>query len=113
LWIEDAALECWQTLGPSGQARYTGAAIQTRLMLLAASKLALRQIEGLMTSVLSFMGWSDGAQLRRVQSGLLRITVVPIRGHPGWRDAIRGHAPELPPNRHAMTTLAFTRSASD
>jgi hypothetical protein len=27
LWIEDAALECWQTIGPSGQARYTGAAI--------------------------------------------------------------------------------------
>jgi hypothetical protein len=21
LWIEDAALECWQTMGPSGQAR--------------------------------------------------------------------------------------------
>jgi hypothetical protein len=21
LWIEDAALECWQTIGPSGQAR--------------------------------------------------------------------------------------------
>jgi hypothetical protein len=79
LWIEDAALECWQTLGPSGQARYTGAAIQTRLMLLAASKLALRQIEGLMTSVLSFIGWSDGAQLRRVQSGLLSDN---CRAHP-------------------------------
>jgi hypothetical protein len=23
LWIEDAALACWQTLGPGGQARYT------------------------------------------------------------------------------------------
>jgi hypothetical protein len=22
LWIEDAALACWQTIGPSGQARY-------------------------------------------------------------------------------------------
>jgi transposase len=56
LWIEDAALECWQTIGPSGQARYTGVAIQTSLMLRAAFKLALRQIEGLMTSVLSLMG---------------------------------------------------------
>ena len=56
LWIEDAALECWQTIGPSGQARYTGAAIQTSLMLRAAFKLPLRQIEGLMTSVLSLMG---------------------------------------------------------
>src|ERR1700753_2281810 len=25
LWIEDAALECWQTIGPGGQARYTNA----------------------------------------------------------------------------------------
>jgi hypothetical protein len=56
LWIEEAALECWQTVGPSGQARYTNAAIQTSLMLRAAFKLALRQIEGLMTSVLSLMG---------------------------------------------------------
>ena len=57
MWIEDAALECWQTIGPSGQARYTGAAIQTSLMLRAAFKLPLRQIEGLMTSVLSLMGF--------------------------------------------------------
>jgi Transposase DDE domain len=56
LWVEDAALKCWQTIGPSGQARYTSAAIQTSLMLRAAFKLALRQIEGLMTSVLSLMG---------------------------------------------------------
>jgi hypothetical protein len=56
LWVEDAALECWQTIGRSGQARYTNAAIQTCLMLRAAFKLALRQIEGLMTSVLSLMG---------------------------------------------------------
>ena len=56
MWIEDAALECWQTIGPSGPARYTNAAIQTVLMLRAAFKLALRQIEGLMTSVLSLMG---------------------------------------------------------
>jgi hypothetical protein len=56
LWIEDAALECWQTRGPGGQARYMDAAIQTSLMLRAVFKLALRQIEGLMTSVLSLMG---------------------------------------------------------
>jgi hypothetical protein len=40
LWIEDAALECWQTIGPSGQARYREAAIQTSLMLRTAFKLA-------------------------------------------------------------------------
>jgi len=56
LWIEDAALECWQTTGPGGQARYTEAAIQTSLMLRTAFKLALRQTEGLMTSVLRLMG---------------------------------------------------------
>jgi hypothetical protein len=42
LWIADAALECWQTLGPGGQARYTDVAIQTSLMLRTAFKLALR-----------------------------------------------------------------------
>src|ERR1700680_3014172 len=56
LWIEDAALECWQTIGPSGQARYKEAAIQTSLVLRTAFKLALRQTEGLMTSVLTLMG---------------------------------------------------------
>ena len=39
LWIEDAALECWQTTGPSGQARNVDAAIQTSLMLRTAFKL--------------------------------------------------------------------------
>ena len=61
LWIEDAALECWQTIGPGGQARYTNAAIQTVLMLRTAFKLALRQIEGLMTPVLSLMGLTISA----------------------------------------------------
>jgi hypothetical protein len=55
LWIDDAVLECWQTTGPSGQARYRDAAIQTSLMLRTAFKLALRQTEGLMTSVLTLM----------------------------------------------------------
>ena len=56
LWIEDAALACWQTFGPNGQARYRDAAIQTSLMLRTAFKLALRQTEGLMTSVFTLMG---------------------------------------------------------
>ena len=56
LWIEDAALEYWQTSGPGGQARYKDAAVQTSLMLRTAFKLALRQTEGLMTSVLTLMG---------------------------------------------------------
>src|SRR6195952_3654884 len=56
LWIEDATLGCWQTTGPGGQGRYTDAAIETSLMLRSAFKLALRQTEGLMTSVLALMG---------------------------------------------------------
>src|SRR3954447_26786512 len=61
LWIEDAALAYWQTTGPNGQARYTDAAIQTSLMLRTAFKLALRQTEGLMTSVLTLMGLTISA----------------------------------------------------
>ncbi len=56
LWIEDAALEIWQTTGPGGQARYMDAAIQTSMMLRMAFKLALRQTESLMTSVFTLMG---------------------------------------------------------
>ena len=48
LWIEDAALAQWQSVGPRGQARYQGIAIETCLMLRAAFKMALRQTEGLM-----------------------------------------------------------------
>jgi hypothetical protein len=55
LWIEDGALDHWQTLGPGGQARYADAAIQTTLMVRAAFKLALRQTEGLLASVITLM----------------------------------------------------------
>src|SRR5665213_3661247 len=58
LWIEDGALRHWQTLGPSGQARYTDAAIQTTLMVRTAFRLALRQTEGLMASVITLMAVS-------------------------------------------------------
>jgi len=39
LWIADAALECWQTYGPGGQARYSDAAVR-----LLASVLALMDL---------------------------------------------------------------------
>jgi hypothetical protein len=55
LWIEDGALDHWQTFGPGGQARYADAAIQTTLMVRTAFKLALRQTEGLLTSVITLM----------------------------------------------------------
>jgi hypothetical protein len=55
LWIEDTALSDWQTVGSEGQARYTDAAIQTTLMVRTAFRLALRQTEGLMASVITLM----------------------------------------------------------
>jgi hypothetical protein len=42
-------------LGPAGQPRYKDAAIQTTLMVRTAFKLALRQTEGLMASVITLM----------------------------------------------------------
>ena len=55
LWIEDAVLDRWQRVGPNGQARYEDIAIETCLMLRSAFKMALRQTEGLMASVLTLM----------------------------------------------------------
>jgi hypothetical protein len=54
-WLEDGALHHWQTIGPGGQARYTDAAIQTTLIVRTAFRLALRQTEGLMASVITLM----------------------------------------------------------
>jgi transposase len=61
LWIEAEALDQWQSIGPNGQARYRGIAIQTCLMLRAAFKMALRQTEGLMESVLTLMNLTISA----------------------------------------------------
>lgn len=55
LWIEDTALKRWQSVGQKGQARYWNIAIETSLMLRSAFKMALRQTEGLMNSVLKLM----------------------------------------------------------
>ena len=53
LWIENAALAQWQSVGPRGHARYQSIAIETCFMLRTVFKMALRQTEGLMASVLS------------------------------------------------------------
>lgn len=55
LWIENAVLDRWQSVGPLGQARYLDIAIEASLMLRTAFKMALRQTEGLMESVLTLM----------------------------------------------------------
>ena len=61
LWIEDVALDHWQSCGPGGQARYTDAAIQTSLMVRTAFKLPLRQAEGLIASILTLMALTISA----------------------------------------------------
>ena len=55
LWIDDAVLDRLQSVGSQGQARYLDIAIETSLMLRSAFKMALRQTEGLMESVLTLM----------------------------------------------------------
>src|SRR3982074_44100 len=62
LWIEDVALDHWQTFGPGGQARYKDVAIQTTLMVRIAFKLPLRQTEGLMASVITLMDLTISAR---------------------------------------------------
>src|SRR4051812_45929115 len=110
LWIEDAALAYWQTTGPNGQARYTDAAIQTSLMLRTAFKLALRQAEGLMTSVFTLMGLTLSApdhstvsrravtlpviQAAQVPSGPLHVLIdctgLQVYGAGQWLEAKHG-----------------------
>jgi hypothetical protein len=55
LWIEDVALDRWRSCGPGGRARYADATTQTSLMVRTAFKLPLRQVEGLMASILTLM----------------------------------------------------------
>ena len=59
LWVTEAAIDAWNAVPratPGGQATYSDSAIQTCLMLRTAFKLALRQAEGLMTSVVELLG---------------------------------------------------------
>src|SRR5471032_1843372 len=59
MWINEAALDAWAAAPrstPGGQATYSDSAIQTCLMLRTAFKLALRQAEGLMASVIELIG---------------------------------------------------------
>lgn len=59
LWITQEAIDAWDAeprSTPGGQATYSDSAIQTCLMLRTAFKLPLRQAEGLLTSVVAFLG---------------------------------------------------------
>src|SRR3954463_10945613 len=54
-WIEKDVLAQWQSTGKVGQARYTDLAIQASVTLRAVFKLAFRQTEGLMGSIIDLM----------------------------------------------------------
>jgi len=59
LWVTDETIDGWsaeQRTTPGGQATYSDSAIQICLMLRTAFKLALRQGEGLMTSIFELLG---------------------------------------------------------
>src|SRR3982074_1360261 len=78
LWIEDGALDEWQSCGQGGQARYTGAATQTTPRGGTAFKLPLRQTEGLMASVLALMDLTISApDHTTVSRRAIRLPVIP------------------------------------
>jgi transposase len=86
LGVEDAAQAQWQSVGPGGQIRYQGIAIETCLMLRAASKMARHQTEGLMASVLTLMNLTacapDHTTVSRRSVGLLIMKSAPAPNGP-------------------------------
>lgn len=59
VWVTDEAIEQWKAAPrttPGGQPHYSDLAIATALMLRAVFRLALRQTEGLIGSVLHLLG---------------------------------------------------------
>jgi hypothetical protein len=59
VWVSDEALAQWKAAPrstPGGQPSYSALAITTALMLRAVFRLALRQTEGLIASILQLLG---------------------------------------------------------
>ena len=59
VWFTDAAIAAWKAAPrttPGGQPHYSNLAITTGLMLRAVFRLALRQTEGLIGSILQLLG---------------------------------------------------------
>ena len=64
VWFTDAAIAAWRAeprTTPGGQAHYSALAITTALTLRAVFRLALRQTEGLIGSILRLVGLPRGA----------------------------------------------------
>ena len=59
VWFSDEAIEAWRAeprTGRGGQPRYSALAIATALTLRAVFRLALRQTEGLVASIIALLG---------------------------------------------------------
>ena len=59
MWLSETAVEGWRAearTGRGGQSKYSALAIATALTLRAVFRLALRQTEGLIGSVLQLLG---------------------------------------------------------
>ena len=59
VWVTDEAIQQWKAVPrttPGGQPHYSDLAITTALMLRAVFRLALRQTEGLLASILQLLG---------------------------------------------------------
>ena len=85
LWITAEAINGWSAVRrstPGGQSTYSDGAIQTFLMLRAAFKLALRQAEGLMSSIVELLGCAlavlDHSTVSQRSARLESITPGPL-----------------------------------
>src|SRR3712207_4819029 len=68
VWFSDEAIEAWRAeprTGRGGRPRYSALAIATALTLRAVFRLALRQTEGLIGSVLRLLGLDLAVQIGR------------------------------------------------
>jgi hypothetical protein len=80
VWFTDAAIAAWQAAPrttPGGQPCYSDLVVTTALMLRAVFRLALRQTEGLIGSILRLLGLD-----------------LPVPDHTGYRDCDRRRSPQ-------------------
>ena len=96
VWFTDEAIESWQAeprTTRGGQSRYSSLAILTALTLRAVSRLAYRQAEGLIGSVIGLLGLSLRVPDHTTLSRRAATPEVPWSGNAGARGWQRAHAP--------------------
>jgi Transposase DDE domain len=96
VWFSDEAIEGWRAearTGRGGQPRYSSLAILTALTLRAVFRLALRQAEGLIGSVLALLGLD-----------------LPVPDHTTM--SRRAETLEVPPLRSSPSAMSSRRSTS-